>query len=67
MNKKELKTIQLPKIYENELGNYPQHKGKQKISYSQLNSFKDYKERCQVILNKHLEFERNKTLSRMVS
>ena len=44
MNKKELKTIQLPKIYENELGNYPQHKGKQKISYSQLNSFKDYKE-----------------------
>ena len=44
MNKKELKTIQLPKIYEDELGNYPQHKGKQKISYSQLNSFKDYKE-----------------------
>ena len=36
--------INLPKIYENELGNYPQHKGKQKISYSQLNSFKDYKE-----------------------
>lgn len=36
--------IILPKIYENELGNYPQHKGKQKISYSQLNSFKDYKE-----------------------
>lgn len=36
--------IILPRIYENELGNYPQHKGKQKISYSQLNSFKDYKE-----------------------
>lgn len=36
--------IILPKIYENELGNYPQHKNKQKISYSQLNSFKDYKE-----------------------
>lgn len=36
--------IILPKTYENELGNYPQHKGKQKISYSQLNSFKDYKE-----------------------
>lgn len=36
--------IKLPKLYENELGNYPQHKGKQKISYSQLNSFKDYKE-----------------------
>lgn len=36
--------IQLPKVYENELGNYPQHKGKYKISYSQLNSFKDYKE-----------------------
>ena len=43
MNKKELKTIQLPKIYEDELGNYPQHKGKQKISYSQLGSFKEYK------------------------
>ena len=42
MNK--LEKITLPKIYENELGNYPQHKGKQKISYSQLNSFKDYKE-----------------------
>jgi len=41
---KATKTIQLPKIYENELGNYPQHKNKQKISYSQLNSFKDYKE-----------------------
>lgn len=36
--------IELPKRYENELGNYPQHKGKFKISYSQLNSFKDYKE-----------------------
>lgn len=36
--------ITLPKVYENELGNYPQHKGKQKISYSQLNSFKEYKE-----------------------
>ncbi len=36
--------INLPKLYENELGNYPQHKNKQKISYSQLNSFKDYKE-----------------------
>ena len=36
--------ITLPKVYENELGNYPQHKNKQKISYSQLNSFKDYKE-----------------------
>ena len=41
---KATKTIKLPKIYENELGNYPQHKNKQKISYSQLNSFKDYKE-----------------------
>lgn len=42
MNK--LKKIILPKRYENELGNYPQHKNKFKISYSQLNSFKDYKE-----------------------
>lgn len=39
-----LTKIILPKRYENELGNYPQHKGKFKISYSQLNSFKDYKE-----------------------
>ena len=39
-----LEQIILPKLYEDELGNYPQHKGKQKISYSQLNSFKDYKE-----------------------
>lgn len=39
-----LEKITLPKIYEDGLGNYPQHKGKQKISYSQLNSFKDYKE-----------------------
>lgn len=44
MNKKELKAIELPKRYENELGNYPQHKGKYKVSYSQLNSFKEYKE-----------------------
>jgi len=36
--------IELPKKYENELGNYPQHKNKYKISYSQLNSFKEYKE-----------------------
>ena len=28
---------------------------------SYTDAFKDYKERCQVILNKHLEFERNKT------
>lgn len=35
--------IKLPKTYLNEGGNYPQHLGKQKISYSQLNSFKDYK------------------------
>lgn len=40
---KAIKVIQLPKIYENELGNYPQHKNKQKISYSQIGSFKDYK------------------------
>jgi len=39
-----LEKIILPKIYEDELGNYPQHKGKYKVSYSQLNSFKDYKE-----------------------
>lgn len=35
--------IKLPKKYLNELGNYPQHLGKEKISYSQLGSFKDYK------------------------
>lgn len=35
--------IELPKKYLNELGNYPQHLGKEKISYSQLGSFKDYK------------------------
>jgi hypothetical protein len=35
--------IELPKKYLNELGNYPQHLGKDKISYSQLGSFKDYK------------------------
>ena len=39
-----LEKIELPKRYENELGNYPQHKGKYKVSYSQLNSFKEYKE-----------------------
>jgi hypothetical protein len=38
-----LKTIKLPKFYLNEGGNYPQHKNKQKISYSQIGSFKDYK------------------------
>lgn len=36
-------SIKLPKIYLNEGGKYPQHKNKQKISYSQLGSFKDYK------------------------
>ncbi len=36
-------SIQLPKKYLNEGGNYPQHLGKEKISYSQLGSFKDYK------------------------
>ena len=35
--------IKLPKTYLNEGGKYPQHLGKQKISYSQLGSFKDYK------------------------
>lgn len=35
--------IQLPKLYTNDFGNYPQHEGKYKISYSQINSFKDYK------------------------
>ena len=35
--------IELPKKYLNEGGNYPQHLGKEKISYSQLGSFKEYK------------------------
>ena len=35
--------INLPKVYLNEGNNYPQHLGKQKISYSQLGSFKEYK------------------------
>lgn len=38
-----MKAIKLPKKYLNECGKYPQHKNKQKISYSQLGSFKDYK------------------------
>lgn len=38
-----MKTIKLPKLYLNEGGNYPEHLGKFKISYSQLGSFKDYK------------------------
>ena len=38
-----MKTIKLPKVYLNEGNNYPQHLGKQKISYSQLGSFKEYK------------------------
>ncbi len=38
-----MKTIKLPKTYLNEGGNYPQHLGKQKVSYSQLSSFKEYK------------------------
>jgi len=33
--------IVLPKIYNDPFGNYPQHKNKPKVSYSQLNSFKD--------------------------
>jgi hypothetical protein len=35
--------IELPKIYLNEGGIYPQHLGKPKVSYSQIGSFKDYK------------------------
>ena len=35
--------VELPRKYLNELGNYPQHINKQKISYSQLGSFKEYK------------------------
>lgn len=31
----------LPKVYDDPFGNYPQHKGKPKISYSQYNSFVD--------------------------
>ena len=38
-----MKAIELPKKYLNEGGKYPQHLNKQKISYSQLGSFKDYK------------------------
>ena len=38
-----LEKIELPKRYENGLGNYPQHEGKYKVSYSQLNSFKEYR------------------------
>lgn len=33
--------IVLPKVYDNPFGNYPQHVGKPKISYSQHNSFND--------------------------
>lgn len=37
-----MNNIELPKIYLNDAsGNYPQHVGKNKISYSQYNSFKD--------------------------
>jgi hypothetical protein len=35
--------IELPRIYLNEGGKYPQHLGKPKVSYSQIGSFKDYK------------------------
>lgn len=38
-----MKSIKLPRTYLNEGGKYPQHLNKQKISYSQLGSFKDYK------------------------
>lgn len=31
----------LPKVYENEGGNYPQHLGKPKVSYSQIGSFRE--------------------------
>lgn len=34
-------TIKLPRVYEDPFGNYPQHKGKPKLSYSQYTSFKD--------------------------
>lgn len=33
--------IELPKVYENENGNYPQYLGRPKLSYSQYTSFKD--------------------------
>jgi hypothetical protein len=34
-----VKMLDLPKVYENEGGNYPQHVGKPKLSYSAYNSF----------------------------
>ena len=38
--------LDLPKVYENEGGKYPQHVGKPKLSYSAYNSFNEeaYKE-----------------------
>jgi hypothetical protein len=37
----ELKMLDLPKVYENEGGKYPQHVGKPKLSYSAYNSFNE--------------------------
>lgn len=37
----EVKMLDLPKVYENEGGNYPQHVGKPKLSYSAYNSFNE--------------------------
>ena len=37
----EIKVLDLPKVYENEGGKYPQHVGKPKLSYSAYNSFNE--------------------------
>ena len=37
----EVKMLDLPKVYENEGGKYPQHVGKPKLSYSAYNSFNE--------------------------
>ena len=43
--------VELPKVYENELGNYPQFEGRPKLSYSQYTSFKDPQYRGTYISN----------------
>lgn len=45
----------LPKVYEDEKGNYPQHKGKLKLSYSAYNSFIEEGYRGEMFANYFLD------------
>lgn len=47
----EIKVLDLPKVYENEGGKYPQHVGKPKLSYSAYNSFNEQAYRGEFFAN----------------